>query len=234
MKHFITLLFIILATFSVIAQDRSALIIGAGYPLFMGTKSDDPHYDYVINKANYNLFLEKAILLLKKYPEIRLTHGLAYSQINESYKYEGLGGGGKGEYEHSAFSAYLKLLYEIDRQPYVVTDYYFGIQMGYYFHSKTTGSRSSWQLNPDGDNYSNSKEIDRSGQDFFHTNYFGIIAGMQLFGDKETFIQPKIELAFYPSFATANSYYQNGEEKKNMFQISVSAGIGNSKKKHVE
>ena len=75
------------------------------------------------------------------------------------------------------------------------------------------------------------KKIDRSGEDFFHTNYFGIIAGAQLFGDKETFIQPKIELAFYPSFATVNSYYHSGEEKKNMFQISISAGIGKSKKK---
>lgn len=231
MKPILIPLFIFLVTHSVKAQDHSFCAFGIGYPVFLRTKNDDPHYDYFISKANYNLFFEKEIPLLKIVPEIRLTPGLTYSQINELYKYEGIGGGGIGEFKHEAFNGYFKLTYKIDRQPVIVTDYYYGLQIGYYIRSKTTGSRSSWQLNPDGDNYSNSEEINKSGEDFFHTYFFGIIAGIEPLGDKVTFIQPKIELAFYPSFATVNSYYLNGEAKKNMFQISLNVGIGKKNKK---
>jgi len=233
MKHFIILLLIFLTTTGVNAQDHSFFTIGAGYPIFWGIKSDDPHYDYSI-RANYNLFVEKEVMLFKKVPEIRLTPGLAFTQINESYKYDGLGGGGEGEYKHKALSGYVKLLYKIDRQPEIVTDYYFGLQIGYYLQSRTTASESSWQLNSNGIYDYYSTKIDNGGADFFHSNYVGIIAGIQPLGDKETCIQPKIELAFYPSFATVNSYYANGETKKNMFQISVSIGFGNKNKNRLE
>jgi hypothetical protein len=122
------------------------------------------------------------------------------------------------------------LIYEIDRQPYVVTDYYFGLHAGYYINSKTTGSTSSWQLNPDSGKFTNSEDIDKSGKDFFHSNYIGIIAGIRPLRDAENFLQPNIELAFYPSFASLNSYYTNIAEKKSMFQISVGIELGKKPK----
>jgi len=231
MKRIIILIFISLATIGIKAQNQPLITVGVGYPVFLSTKSDDAHYDYFINKKNYNLYLEKQLKFLKQIPEISITPGLAFTHITENYDYEGLGGGGKGDYKHKAFSGFVKVLYEIERQPEIATDYYFGIQVGYYFSSKTDGSRSSWQMNPDGGNYTNSEEIDKSGEDFFHSNYIGLIAGIAPLGDKKTFIKPKIELGFYPAFATVNSYFVNGEEKKNMLQISISADIGTKKKK---
>jgi hypothetical protein len=235
MKRIILIIFISLGAFGLKAQENSFFTAGVGYPLFFGTgNNEDSHYDYRINKYNINLFVEKELQLLKNYPEIRITPGLAYTRINEDYDYEGLGGGGKGSYKHKAFSGYLKLLYEIDREPDFANDYYFGIQAGYYFDSKTRGSKSTWQMNPEGGNFTNSEEIDKSGDDFFHSSYFGMVAGIKPLGDKVTFIKPKIELAFYPSFATLNSYYLNGEEKKSMFQISILLGIVNGKTKRME
>jgi hypothetical protein len=122
------------------------------------------------------------------------------------------------------------LIYEIDRQPYVVTDYYFGLHAGYYINSKTTGSTSSWQLNPDSGKFTNSEDIDKSGKDFFHSNNIGIIAGIRPLGEAENFLKPNIELAFYPSFASLNSYYTNIAEKKSMFQISVGIELGKKPK----
>ena len=86
-------------------------------------------------------------------------------------------------------------------------------------------------MNSEGGNYSSSTEIDKSGKDFFHSSHIGIMAGIKPLGSRASFIQPKIELAFYPAFATLNSYFVNGEEKKNMVQISVSIGVGKSRKK---
>ncbi|WP_346859576.1 hypothetical protein [uncultured Draconibacterium sp.] len=218
-------------TLSLVAQENSFITIGVGYPFITGAKvSDNAHYDYNINSGNYNLFLEKELKLLKKTPQILLTPGLAFTGIKETYKLEALGGGGDGDFQHRAFSTYLKVIYEIDRQPYVVTDYYFGVHAGCYINSKTTGSTSSWQLNPDGGKYTNSEEIDKSGNDFFHLNYFGIIAGIRPLGDAENFLKPTIELAFYPSFATLNSYYNNLDEKKSMFQISIGIVVGKKPK----
>lgn len=232
MARFLLSFLLCLVAFGVHAQENSFFTIGIGYPVFIGTNSnDDSHYNYSINHGNYNLFLEKEIKLLTKVPHLRFTPGLAYTGIKEIYNSEGLGGGGKGNYKHWAMSTYLKLIYEIDRQPNVVSDYYFGIQVGHYIDSKTTGSKSSWQVNYDSDDGHSSsyKEIDKSGKDFFHSNYIGIITGIRPLGDAESFIQPNIELAFYPSFATVNSYYINAEEKKSMFQISVSIGLGKRK-----
>lgn len=232
MKYLFSLLFICLLTINTFAQEHSFFTIGAGYPIFFGTNKDNnSYYDYNINNLNYNLFVEKNIQLFKKLPEILFTPGLAYSHIKETFKSEGLGGGGEGEYKHKALSGYAKLIYKIDRQPDIVTDYYFGLQIGYYLQSRTTGSESSWQLNSNAvyDHYDT--KVDNSGEDFFHSYYYGFIAGIKPLGDKQTFIQPKIELAFYPGFATLNSYYINGEETKSMLQISVSVDIGNSNKK---
>ncbi len=230
MKHIVTLLFILFTCLNAVAQKNSFFTVGIGYPLFLGTgNNEDPHYYYRINKSSINLFLEKELQLLKNYPEISITPGLAFTRINESYDYEGLGGGGEGEYKHRALSGYFKLIYKIDRKPDFANDYYFGIQAGYYLCSKTTGSKSFWQMNPEGGSFSNSEEIDKSGEDFFHSNYFGIVAGIEPFGDKARFITPKFEVAFYPAYATLNSYYKNGEEKKNMLQISVSFDIGRNK-----
>jgi len=213
------------------AQENSYFTIGIGQPLFTGiTINDRSHYDYNINKGSYNLFLEKEIKLLKEAPLLRLTPGLAYFRIKEVYENESLGGGGEGNYKHQAISTYLKLIYKIDRQPYMVTDYYFGIHSGYYIYSNTTGSKSTWQLNPEGGTYSNHEEIDKSGKVFFHSAYIGIIGGFRPLGDTNSFLQPNIELAFYPSFATLNSYYYNDEKQKNMLQITISVGIGNKMK----
>ncbi|QIA07210.1 hypothetical protein [Draconibacterium halophilum] len=227
MTRFLLSFLLCLVTFGLNAQENSFLNIGIGYPIIIGTNNID--YDYSINKGNSILFVEKEIKLLKKIPQLRLTPGLSSSVIKETFKSEGLGGGGKGNYKHRAMSTYLKFIYEINREPHVVSDYYFGIQVGYYINSKTTGSKSWWQVDYDSDHghYSNHKEIDESGEDFFHSNYLGILAGIRPLGDTKSFIQPNIELAFYPSFATINSYYLNAEEKKSMLQISVSIGLGN-------
>lgn len=227
MTRFLLSFLLCLVAFALQAQENSFLTIGIGYPIIIGTNDTD--YDYIINKGNSNLFLEKEIKLLNKVPHLRLTPGLAYTGIKEIYKSDGLGGGGNGNYKHRAFSTYLKVVYKIDRNPNLPTDLYFGFHAGYYIDSKTTGSRSSWQINPDfnEEHYSNYEELDKSGEDFFHSNYIGLIAGIRPLGDEESFIQPNIEFAFYPSFATVNSYYVNGEEKKSMFQISVSVGLGN-------
>ncbi|WP_321371344.1 hypothetical protein [uncultured Draconibacterium sp.] len=230
MTRFLLSFLLCLVAFSLHAQENSYFTIGIGYPFFLGTdKNDDSHYNYNINLANYNVFVEREFQVLKKMPQLRLTPGLAYIKIKETYKNEALGGGGEGYYKHRAFSTYVKLIYELNRQPYIVCDYYFGLQAGYYIDSKSTGSGSSWMVNYNSDegHYSNYDETDKSGKDFFHSNYFGIIAGIRPLGDAENFIQPNIEFGFYPSFATINSYYVNGEEKKSMFQISVSVGLGN-------
>lgn len=240
MARYLLFILLNLSVFGANAQKSSHFKIGVGYPVFIGTNdNDNAHYNYSINKRNYNLFLEKEFRMLKKIPEFRFTPGLAYTVINENYESAALGGGGEGNYKHQAFSTYLKLTYEIDRDPYVVVDYYFGVQAGYYLHSITKGSRSSWQVNPNlnEDHYSSYKEINTDGKDFFHLNYIGIIAGLRPLGDTESFIQPNIELTFYPSFATVNSYYLNAEENKSMIQISVSFGIGldnNSKSSALE
>ncbi len=232
MTRFLFIILFCFLAFSLSAQENSYFTIGVGYPLFIGTNSDDnAHYNYSINGENYNLFLEKEFNVAKKIPQLHLTPGLSYIRVKEHYESEALGGGGEGNFKHRALSTYLKFIYEINRQPYVVTDYYLGFQAGYYIHSKTTVSGSSWQVNYDSEeeHYSNYEEFDKSGEDFFHSNYIGIIAGIRPLGDAEHFLQPNVELAFYPSFATVNSYYVNGEEKKSMFQISVSIGIGNKK-----
>ncbi len=229
-RFFLSILFCFVV-YGLAAQENSFVTIGAGHPVFTGIKINDrSHYDYNINKGNYNLFLEKEIKLLKKAPQLRLTPGLGYVSIKESYENESLGGGGEANYKHQAFSTYLKLIYKIDGHPKIVTDYYFGIHTGYYIYSNTTGSKSSWRLNPDGLNYSNHEEIDKSGKDFFHSTYIGIIGGFRPLGGTNSFLQPNIELAFYPSFATLNSYYYNDEKQKNMFQITISVGIGRKSK----
>ena len=235
MRRFLFLLIISILSECASSQEHTLFNVGVGYPLFPGTnKGDNPEYDYNANLGNLNLFVEKDIRLFKKVPAILLTPGVAYTYIKETFKKEGLGGGGEGKYKHKALSGYIKLLYEIDRQPDIVTDFYFGLQIGYYLQSRTRGSESSWQLNSNAEvNYHNT-EIDNSGEDFFHSNYFGILAGMKPLGDKQTVIQPKIELAFYPGFATLNSYYMNSEEMKNMIQISVNIGFGKGRKNEVD
>nr|WP_319272713.1 hypothetical protein [uncultured Draconibacterium sp.] len=226
-----TILFCV-TVLSLSAQEDSYFTIGAGYPLIIGTgNNDDSHYYYSSNDSKYSVFLEKELQLLNKLPELRLTPGFSYTQINEKYDLSALGGGGTGNYEHNALSTYLKFVYKIDRNPYMITDFYFGIHAGYYIHSKTTGSKSSWQVNYDSDegHYSNYEEFDTDGKNFFHSNYIGIVLGFRPLGDADYFFQPNIEFGLYPAFATVNSYYANREGKKSMFQISVSVGIGNTR-----
>ncbi|WP_347839880.1 hypothetical protein [uncultured Draconibacterium sp.] len=222
MKSIFTLTLCVLVVLNSYGQKQSVLTTGLGYPAFLGTStSNDMHYNYSINGGNYYLYLEKDINLFRKLAEFRIAPGFAFINIDETYKNEALGGGGKAMYRHKALSTYMKILYEIDREPYVVCDYYFGFQLGYYLHSKTSGTKSSWQVNPNPDDgeghFYHSVEVDTSGKDFFHKSYFGLLAGLEPMGDKNTYLRPKIELAFYPVFATVNDYYVNNQKKKRCF-----------------
>jgi len=54
-------------------------------------------------------------------------------------------------------------------------------------------------------NISGKTEINKSGQEFFHSVYYGVIAGFKAKSKENSLLNPSFEFSFYPVFVTLDS-----------------------------
>lgn len=226
-----TILFLLILA-NTFAQEHSKITIGAGYPFMPKAKVDISYSSYSVGNKNINIFIEKpAIYSFANDKSLCLTPGLAYFQFNESGSGGGLGGGSSKNLKHTAYSLYLKCLYQkmiIKSSPSKI---YFGFNTGAYLHSETTGTRKWWAS---GTPNNSSGEVDEDGKHFFNSLYMGFIFGFQPFAKGKSTIKPIIEFSFYPNYATFYDPHTSEHEQKlskNMFEISLGIGLGNKKEK---
>ncbi len=217
------------------SQDHAAISIGGGYPLFFQSNfNKDSGGTHSLTYRRINVFIEKPGLFKLNSESLYITPGVGYSLFNEMGSGGGLGGGNSKILKHRAVSLYGKFIYEWNFKSEKSSSLYIGFVSGFYLYSKTTGTRSWWQMYQN-TNRSGTTEVNRSGNHFFNSAYMGFILGVKPLGNNSnSLFVPIIELSFMPNYAVIyDDHIVEYEQKltKSMLMISLSVGFNPKRKK---
>lgn len=216
MKYLIhCLIFFLFVNPQIQAQDSSWINIGYGITnIFKNYDSWSGGY-HNLTKESKLLFIEIPVNFnITNTMGISLRPGFAYTEFHEHESGGGLGGGSSKTLLHTARSLYGKLLFTINPEFSNNLNFYCGPQFGKYLQSKTVGSQSSWAMQEYG-TWRSSSEINKNGNDFFYSDYFGIVLGIQPLFKKIPVINLSFEMTYFPKYVVLYDTFKI-EERENL------------------
>lgn len=234
MKTFLASLFICFVSSVTFSQEISKLNFGVGNPFFIPKSNYSYSGGYVfIDKNKLNLFAEiPGLFTFKKNPEFLIYPGLSLIHFNETHSSGALGGNGYTKYQRHALSIYSKFLYKPEFQFINPNNLNFGLVMGYYLYTHSSGY-SEWSYYAQDWQYRGSSETDTDGKSFFKSFYFGLTTSFLFNFEKVKYLKPGVEFTFYPDYANIFDHY-SGETDTNishsMFMGSLILGLGSKNK----
>ncbi|NQU55466.1 MAG: hypothetical protein HQ522_23355 [Bacteroidetes bacterium] len=224
MKKLITLLIIFLLAIQIFAQNNSYLNLGIGIPVIRGN-SNQSSDNYPISSLP-TISIEKPIEVdLLNIGYFTISPGLGYFSLKESGSFGGMGGRGSKNLNHRSLNGFIKLIQKHKFNQGKQTQWYFGAVSGVHFFTQTTGSASNYSMFYPQANWTKS-DIKESAHDFFHSFYYGIIAGIEPNLGENSRIKPAMEFKLLPAFVSVN------EKRVHGFEILVLFGFNTKKKSY--
>lgn len=183
-------------------QENSSWNIGVGMPVFKGNYNESS-YEYSIGSLP-SIFVEKPLEInFLNIDNLIIGPGLAFLSLRESGNWGGMGGGGTRELTHKSLNSYLKITQRNLFNKKNHAQWYFGAITGIHLFTRTTGEKSSHSVFTPQANWTNSDFKD-SAHNFFHSFYFGLVAGFEPKIQGNSILKPTFEFSFYPAFVTIN------------------------------
>lgn len=202
MKKSIIITFFTLFTLCVCSQEKSNFTIGGGIPfLFAKFNYSYSAGEVYFGNKKFNFFIEKPrAIQFKNNEQVWLTPGVSLLTLNEIEGSGALGGQSGKKYKRTAISVYTKFLINpVFLQTKVVSGN-IGVVTGVYLYTKAKG-KSEWHINYTNGYYAGSEEINTNSKAFFKSTYLGLVANININQNLIKWLNPGIEISFYPDFA---------------------------------
>jgi hypothetical protein len=219
MKHILLAIFLNLFLTTVFSQETPVLNISVGMPISFKHNQSTSSGTPTLSIERINLLVEKPIKI-RKNANWTINPGISYFLFNEIDKSSrsALGGWYSNMYKHNGICISTKLLYNLNFSSEKIDNWYFGAVAGAYIYTKTTG-KGSWRMIQQPHNISGKTEINKSGQEFFHSVHYGAIAGFKSKSKENSLLSPSFEFSFFPGFVTLDN------KRINVGMFSVVLGI---------
>lgn len=195
---------VLLTLFPLFTQSQECTIIkiGAGVPVFTQPffpKNWEP--ERFSGFPRFALFVEKSNLLpVTLQYNFSLNPGILFFYMDQ---YEGpgsgLGGGSELDLKRYSLSAYLKFLYHFTGNETRKHSWYAGTVAGVQVMRKTEG-QYSWWMRQQGGYATGNISVNQLPDDFFNPFYVGFLVGLSSGKNRTQFLNPGIEVSFYPDF----------------------------------